>query len=77
MGSSVRSAKGGRCVHSVRFWSCKERLQGGQHGGSSHGEQHTVCRGREVRSVSKNLKLQGEIARRAAGRQPWEAAHGL
>ena len=53
-------------------------LQRGHHGGSSHGEQHTVCRGREVRSVSKNLKLQGEIARRAAwGRQPWGATHGL
>ena len=78
MGSGTRTVGGGRYVHSVRIWSCKERWQGGQHGGGSHGEQRTVCKGREVRSFSKILELQGEIARRAAwGQQPWGAAHGL
>ena len=43
MGSGTRTVGGGRCVHSVRIWSCKERWQGGQHGGGSHGERHTVC----------------------------------
>jgi len=77
MGSDARTVGGGRCIQSVRIWSCNERLRG-QHGGGSHGERHTDCRGREVRSFSKNLELQGEMARRAAwGRQPWGAAHGL
>ena len=42
MGSDARTVGGGRCIQSVRIWSCNERLRG-QHGGGSHGERHTVC----------------------------------
>ena len=50
MGSDARTVGGGRCIQSVRIWSCNERLRG-QHGGGSHGKRHTDCRGREIRSL--------------------------